>query len=91
MPTLHRWFLESARWLVLNGKSEQAVKNLRYVARVNGRRAEGDKVDIEVSIPIGTSWVALGWVGLGGLCGFILSVEIRTKPRMATDQRPGWL
>ncbi|XP_061106526.1 solute carrier family 22 member 6-like isoform X1 [Conger conger] len=42
------WLLESARWLVLNGKSEQAVKNLRYVALFNGRRAEGDKINVEV-------------------------------------------
>ncbi|XP_030638310.1 solute carrier family 22 member 6 [Chanos chanos] len=42
------WFLESARWLVLNKKSEQAVKNLRTVARINGRQAEGDKIDVEM-------------------------------------------
>lgn len=43
-----RWFLESARWLVLTKKSEQAVKNLKTVARINGRRAEGDKINLEV-------------------------------------------
>ncbi|KAG5284904.1 hypothetical protein AALO_G00031790 [Alosa alosa] len=42
------WFLESARWLVLNGKSEQAVKNLQAVGRINGRRAEGEKITLEV-------------------------------------------
>ncbi|XP_071372105.1 solute carrier family 22 member 6 [Centroberyx affinis] len=42
------WFLESARWLVLNNKSEQAIKNLKSVARVNGRCEEGDKIDIEM-------------------------------------------
>ncbi|XP_061106528.1 solute carrier family 22 member 6-like [Conger conger] len=42
------WFLESARWLVLNGKSKQAVKNLRYVALFNGRRAEGDEINVKV-------------------------------------------
>ncbi|XP_077089521.1 solute carrier family 22 member 6 isoform X1 [Siphateles boraxobius] len=42
------WFLESARWLVLNKKSEQAVKNLKMVARINGRRAEADKVNLEM-------------------------------------------
>jgi hypothetical protein len=45
---LCRWFLESARWLVLNRKSEQAVKNLKRVARINGRREEGDKINLEV-------------------------------------------
>ncbi|KAJ8266127.1 hypothetical protein GJAV_G00126240 [Gymnothorax javanicus] len=42
------WFLESARWLVLNRKSDQAVKNLKAVARMNGQRAEGDKINVEV-------------------------------------------
>ncbi|XP_064207837.1 solute carrier family 22 member 6 [Anguilla rostrata] len=42
------WFLESSRWLILNGKSEEAVKNLRTVARINGRRAEGEKINTEL-------------------------------------------
>ncbi|XP_051532863.1 solute carrier family 22 member 6 [Myxocyprinus asiaticus] len=42
------WFLESARWLVLNKKSEQAVKNLKAVARINGRQAEADKIDLQI-------------------------------------------
>lgn len=42
------WFLESARWLVLNRKSEQAVKNLKKVARINGRLAEADKINLEM-------------------------------------------
>ncbi|KAM3868807.1 solute carrier family 22 member 6 [Diretmus argenteus] len=42
------WFLESARWLVLNNKSEKAVKSLKTVARINGCREEGDKIDIEM-------------------------------------------
>ncbi|KAJ8348327.1 hypothetical protein SKAU_G00269160 [Synaphobranchus kaupii] len=42
------WFLESARWLVLNGKSDEAVKNLRSVARINGRRAEVDKINTQM-------------------------------------------
>ncbi|KAK7130967.1 hypothetical protein R3I94_016190 [Phoxinus phoxinus] len=42
------WFLESARWLVLAKKSEQAVKNLKTVARINGRRAEADKINLEM-------------------------------------------
>ncbi|TSL04328.1 Solute carrier family 22 member 6 [Bagarius yarrelli] len=43
-----RWFLESARWLVLNKKPEEAVKNLKSVARFNGRQAEGDKINLEM-------------------------------------------
>ncbi|XP_052393291.1 solute carrier family 22 member 6-like [Carassius gibelio] len=42
------WFLESARWLVLTKKPEQAVKNLKKVARINGRRAEADKINLEM-------------------------------------------
>nr|XP_023843971.1 solute carrier family 22 member 6 isoform X2 [Salvelinus alpinus] len=42
------WFLESARWLVLTRKSEQAVKNLKTVARINGRREEGDRINLEM-------------------------------------------
>ncbi|KAM6985011.1 solute carrier family 22 member 6 [Aplochiton taeniatus] len=42
------WFLESARWLVLNNKPEQAVKNLKVVARVNGRNEEGEKINLEM-------------------------------------------
>ncbi|KAI2651266.1 Solute carrier family 22 member 6 [Labeo rohita] len=42
------WFLESARWLVLSKKPEQAVKNLKTVARINGRRAEADKINLEM-------------------------------------------
>ncbi|KAF4098458.1 solute carrier family 22 member 6 [Onychostoma macrolepis] len=42
------WFLESARWLVLTKRSEQAVKNLKTVARINGRHAEADKINLEM-------------------------------------------
>ncbi|XP_056141182.1 solute carrier family 22 member 6 [Lampris incognitus] len=42
------WYLESARWLVLNKKSEQAVKNLKAVARFNRHHEEGDKIDIKM-------------------------------------------
>lgn len=40
--------MESARWLVLTKKPEEAVQNLKTVARVNGRQAEGDKINLEV-------------------------------------------
>ncbi|KAM9846339.1 solute carrier family 22 member 6 [Aulostomus maculatus] len=42
------WFHESSRWLVLSNKSDQAIKNLKSVARFNGRREEGDKIDIKM-------------------------------------------
>ncbi|KAK0143689.1 Solute carrier family 22 member 6 [Merluccius polli] len=41
------WFLESSRWLALNKKPEEAVRNLKAVARYNGRKAEGEKIDVE--------------------------------------------
>uniref|UniRef100_A0A667ZEH8 Solute carrier family 22 member 6 n=1 Tax=Myripristis murdjan TaxID=586833 RepID=A0A667ZEH8_9TELE len=44
------WFLESARWLVLKNKPEQALKNLKSVARINGRSEEGNKIDLEESM-----------------------------------------
>lgn len=44
----YRWFHESSRWLVLSNKSDQAIKNLKSVARFNGRREEGEKIDIKV-------------------------------------------
>lgn len=42
------WFHESSRWLVLSNKSEQAIKNLQSVARFNGRREEGEKINIKM-------------------------------------------
>lgn len=42
------WFHESSRWLVLNGQHEKAIKNLKSVARVNGRREEGEKIDLKL-------------------------------------------
>uniref|UniRef100_A0A8C3SNK6 Major facilitator superfamily (MFS) profile domain-containing protein n=1 Tax=Chelydra serpentina TaxID=8475 RepID=A0A8C3SNK6_CHESE len=43
---LYSWlFVESARWLVISGKPERAVKGLRKVARINGKMEEGDKLN----------------------------------------------
>uniref|UniRef100_A0A673BUG2 Solute carrier family 22 member 6 n=1 Tax=Sphaeramia orbicularis TaxID=375764 RepID=A0A673BUG2_9TELE len=42
------WYSESARWLVLNGKSEEALKNLHRVARINGKPEMVDKITLEV-------------------------------------------
>ncbi|XP_058876540.1 solute carrier family 22 member 6-like [Acipenser ruthenus] len=41
------WFPESARWLVLNGKTDSAVNQLQRVARINGRAEEGKKINTE--------------------------------------------
>ncbi|NXA29310.1 S226A protein, partial [Ibidorhyncha struthersii] len=42
------WLAESARWLVLSGKAERAVKVLQRVARINKRKEEGEKFTVEI-------------------------------------------
>ncbi|XP_067400547.1 solute carrier family 22 member 6-B-like [Emydura macquarii macquarii] len=42
------WFTESARWLAMAGKLNQALQELQKVARINGRKEEGDKLSVEV-------------------------------------------
>lgn len=48
-PWLVRWFSESARWLVLNRRSDEALKTLHRVARINGKSEMMDKLTIEVT------------------------------------------
>ncbi|XP_020633127.3 solute carrier family 22 member 6-A [Pogona vitticeps] len=46
---LYSWlFVESARWLAISGKQEQAVRGLKRAAWINGRKQEGEKLDVEV-------------------------------------------
>ncbi|XP_054426588.1 solute carrier family 22 member 20-like [Pteronotus mesoamericanus] len=46
---LYSWWLpESSRWLLLHGKSQLALRNLRKVAAMNGRKEEGDGLTQEV-------------------------------------------
>ncbi|XP_059810891.1 solute carrier family 22 member 6-A-like [Hypanus sabinus] len=42
------WLLESARWLIVNGKEHVALKQLKRVAKVNGREAEGERLTVEI-------------------------------------------
>ncbi|XP_014822041.1 PREDICTED: uncharacterized protein LOC106902767 [Calidris pugnax] len=42
------WLAESARWLVLSGRAERAVKVLQRVARINKRKEEGEKITVEI-------------------------------------------
>ncbi|XP_006903174.1 PREDICTED: solute carrier family 22 member 9-like [Elephantulus edwardii] len=42
-----RWLIESARWLIVNNRSEEGLKALREVARVNGIKKAGDVLTIE--------------------------------------------
>ena len=43
-----RWLPESSRWLLLHGKTQVALKNLRKVAAMNGRKEEGERLTKEV-------------------------------------------
>lgn len=54
-----RWLAESARWLVLSGKAERAVKVLQRVARINKRKEEGEKITVEVGWPPGEGALGL--------------------------------
>lgn len=42
------WYCESARWLLLNNRSEDALKSLRRVARINGKQEVMEKLTVEV-------------------------------------------
>ncbi|XP_053505506.1 solute carrier family 22 member 6 [Ictalurus furcatus] len=42
------WFSESARWLVLNGRSGEALQQLHRVARINGKHEVVEKITLEV-------------------------------------------
>uniref|UniRef100_A0A5F9CBP4 Solute carrier family 22 member 20 n=1 Tax=Oryctolagus cuniculus TaxID=9986 RepID=A0A5F9CBP4_RABIT len=42
-----RWLPESSRWLLLHGKSQQALQNLRKVAALNGREEESKRLTTE--------------------------------------------
>ncbi|XP_069924779.1 solute carrier family 22 member 20 isoform X1 [Oryctolagus cuniculus] len=41
------WLPESSRWLLLHGKSQQALQNLRKVAALNGREEESKRLTTE--------------------------------------------
>ncbi|XP_069750375.1 solute carrier family 22 member 6-A-like isoform X2 [Narcine bancroftii] len=46
---LYSWWLsESARWLIMNDKADAALKELKKVARLNGKEAEGEALTIEI-------------------------------------------
>ncbi|KAJ8348267.1 hypothetical protein SKAU_G00268560 [Synaphobranchus kaupii] len=42
------WFSESARWLVLNRRSEEALRHIHRVARINGKPEVVEKITLEV-------------------------------------------
>ncbi|XP_044125611.1 solute carrier family 22 member 6-A-like [Bufo gargarizans] len=41
---------ESARWLIINGRTHQALRNLQRVAWINGKREEGKKLSEKILI-----------------------------------------
>ncbi|XP_009562183.2 solute carrier family 22 member 6-B-like isoform X5 [Cuculus canorus] len=41
------WLTESARWLLMVGRSQQALQELQKVAKINGKSEEGRKLDAE--------------------------------------------
>uniref|UniRef100_A0A8D0P1I9 Solute carrier family 22 member 12 n=1 Tax=Sus scrofa TaxID=9823 RepID=A0A8D0P1I9_PIG len=43
-----RWLAESARWLLITGRLEWGLRELQRVAAMNGKRAVGDTLTIEV-------------------------------------------
>lgn len=49
LPSLPpRWLAESARWLLITGRLEQGLRELQRVAAINGQRAAGDALTMEV-------------------------------------------
>ncbi|XP_012633405.1 solute carrier family 22 member 12 [Microcebus murinus] len=42
------WLAESARWLLSTGRPDRGLQELRRVAAINGKRAAGDTLTIEV-------------------------------------------
>lgn len=47
-PSRPRWLAESARWLLITGRLEQGLRELQRVAAINGKRAAGDALTMEV-------------------------------------------
>lgn len=43
-----RWLAESARWLLITGRLEQGLRELQRVAAINGKRAVGNTLTMEV-------------------------------------------
>lgn len=43
-----RWLAESARWLLLAGRLEEGLRELQRVAAINGKKAVGNALTMEV-------------------------------------------
>lgn len=62
-----RWVPESIRWMVLSGKTPKALKILQWVAALNGKKKEGEKIRPEVETVV---WGRKPALLLG--CAFLL-------------------
>ena len=47
-----RWLTESARWLVLNRRSEEALKSIQQVARINGKKDVNITLEVAVCLSV---------------------------------------
>ena len=45
---VNRWLPESARWLIITGKLDQALRELKKVAKINGHQEAKRTLTIEV-------------------------------------------
>uniref|UniRef100_A0A673BSV8 Solute carrier family 22 member 6 n=1 Tax=Sphaeramia orbicularis TaxID=375764 RepID=A0A673BSV8_9TELE len=73
------WYSESARWLVLNGKSEEALKNLHRVARINGKPEMVDKITLESSRSTFTAYDLLRTRGMRRISICLIAVWFSTS------------
>lgn len=47
---MFRWLPESARWLLANGRAEEAQRYLVQCAKMNGKNENTSKLDTEVQL-----------------------------------------
>uniref|UniRef100_A0A5F8GS58 Solute carrier family 22 member 12 n=1 Tax=Monodelphis domestica TaxID=13616 RepID=A0A5F8GS58_MONDO len=78
------WLAESARWLIITGKMDRGLHELKKVARMNGKKDIRDTLTIEVRSGAGPmSWTsfpvraaAWGRAGVGNLLSDIFLVQV---------------
>ncbi|XP_045649678.1 solute carrier family 22 member 8 isoform X3 [Ursus americanus] len=76
-----RWIPESVRWMVVSGKFSKALKILRQMAALNGKKEEGEKLSVEV----------FHWFWLlqpGHECGRIWSEPLYPPAHLWWDRHP---
>uniref|UniRef100_A0A8C2X1M1 Solute carrier family 22 member 6 n=1 Tax=Cyclopterus lumpus TaxID=8103 RepID=A0A8C2X1M1_CYCLU len=73
------WYVESARWLVLNRRSEEALKSLHRVARINGKPEVVDKLTLESSHSTFTAYDLLRTRGMRRISICLVAVWFSTS------------